>query len=33
MSVYNQGEFFVEPKEVEKGIALEEVSITVEIPE
>jgi len=33
MSICNQGEFFVEPKEVEQGIALKEVSPTSEIPE
>ena len=33
MPIYNQGEFFVKPKEVEQGIILEEVSITTEIPE
>jgi len=33
MYVYNQDEFFVEPKEVEQDIALEEVFITAEIPE
>ena len=33
MPVCNQGEFFMEPKEVEHNIILEEVSTTDEIPE
>jgi len=33
MPVCNQGEFFVEPKEIKQGITLEGVSPTVEIPE
>ena len=32
ISICNQGEFFVEPKEIKKGIALEEVSPITEIP-
>jgi len=32
MHVCNQGEFFAEPKEVELGIILEEVSTTAEVP-
>ena len=30
--VCNQGEFFVEPKEIKQGVTLEEVSTTIEIP-
>jgi len=30
-SIYNQGEFFVEPKEVKEGIVLEEISPIVEV--
>jgi len=30
--VYNQGEFFMEPKEINQGIALEKISTTAEIP-
>ena len=33
MPICNQGEFFVEPKNIKQGIALEEVPSTVEIPE
>jgi len=32
MSICNQGEFFVEPKELKQGVALEEVFTTAEIP-
>ena len=32
MLVCNQVEFFIEPKEVEQGITLEEVSPTIKIP-
>jgi len=31
--VCNQGKFFAEPKEIKQGVALEEVSTTIEIPE
>jgi len=31
MSICNQGEFFIEPKDIKQGIALKEVSLTAEI--
>ena len=31
--VCNQGKIFMKPKEIKQGVALEEVSTTIEIPE
>jgi len=33
MPVCNQGELFIEPIEIKKGVALEDVSMSTEIPE
>jgi len=33
MPISNQGEFFVEPKDIKQGITLKEVSPTIKIPE